>query len=137
MEHVCRSALTFFVHSTLFFCIIISIEFVFIIIMPLCVVVLSFFSFARANLSDISLLADSPLIYARNSHTTSFASLSFLSLYVYLAFIFSFLPCCSSGFYVRHFFRCSSERSHFISFDETSAAFFFPKRANIKITKRE
>lgn len=94
MEHVCRSALTFFVHSTLLSCIIISIEFVFIIIMPLCVVVV-FSSFARANLSDISLLFDSPLIYAGTFAHNKFRKLKlFVSLHLpcFHLFLRSFLP---------------------------------------------
>lgn len=130
MEHVCRSALTFFVHSTLFSCVIISIEFVFIIIMPLCVVVVVFSYFARANLSDISLLFDSPLIYAGTFAHNKFRKLKlFVSLHLPCFHLFrrSFLPCCSTGFYGRHFFLAvpaSAQRSHFISFDETSAACF-------------
>lgn len=80
-----------------------------------------FYFFTLANLSNISLLFDSFLIYAKNSRTTSFSSLSFFtlslpsfiffhSLTLFLSLILSFCFSFCSGFYVTIFlFRfCAS-----------------------------
>lgn len=127
MERACLPFGSLPLHSTLLHYYYCFIQFVFII-MPLCVVVINannsiFYSifFTLANLSNISLLFDSFLIYAKNSRTTSFSSLSFFtlslpsfiffhSLTLFLSLILSFCFSFCSGFYVTIFlFRfCAS-----------------------------